>query len=29
MDEMDDDDWVCRCRGCHGVHGSANAVQYV
>ncbi len=27
MDE--DEDWVCQCRRCHGVHGSADAVQYV
>jgi hypothetical protein len=30
MDAIDDDeDWVCRCRRCHGVHCSADAVQYV
>jgi hypothetical protein len=21
--------WICQCRKCHGVHDSADAVQYV
>lgn len=25
----DDEDWICQCRRCHGVHTGADAVQYV